>query len=95
MEIYYEINEDLLKNYEESKNINYETLQNIKEVNNDNEILKKINIINNNKKLNEQISIIFNLYNCINLNKEQLENLPKVQNIEIIENKFTTKKKDR
>ena len=24
-----------------------------------------------------------------------LENLPKVQNIEIIENKFTTKKKDR
>jgi hypothetical protein len=41
MEIYYEINEDLLKNYEESKIINYETLQNIKEVNNNNEILKK------------------------------------------------------
>ena len=93
MEIYYEINEDLLKIYEQSKNINYETIQNIKEVNNSNEILEKINIINNNKNLNEQISIIFNLYNCINLDKKQLENLPKSPNIEIIENKSPIKKK--
>ena len=44
MNIYYEINNNIIKNYE-MKNRNYQILQNIKEIDNNREIYKTLNII--------------------------------------------------
>ena len=77
-EIYYKINEDLIKNYS-SKNRNYEILQNINEINNTNIIINKLNDVNNDKDIMNKLNKIFNIYKIMNNKKEIKENIiPKV-----------------
>ena len=61
LEIYYQINNDIINKYEK-KNRNYEILQNIIEINNNN-ILDEINKINNDNDLNNKTNNILNIYN--------------------------------
>ena len=74
MEIYYDINIDILNNYS-NQNRNYETLQNVNEINIDNPILELIKDINQNKNFSSKIFNIIDLNNRISLNEEELENL--------------------
>ena len=72
MEIYYKINSYIINQYEvKNRNRNYEILQNIKEINNNN-ILEEINKINNDKDINNKINNILNIYNKM-MNKDITE----------------------
>ena len=64
MQVYYDINIDIFNNYM-NKNRNYESLQNINEINFDNTIFKLINDINQNNNFNSKIFNIIELYNKI------------------------------
>ena len=70
IEIYYEINNDILKNYEIQKR-NFYNLQNINEMSLNNQIFEEIKEINDNKNINNQILNIIYLYYKITLNKEK------------------------
>ena len=72
MEIYYDINIDILNNYE-YKNRNYETLKNINEINIKNPIIELIKDINENKNMGTNIFKIIDLYDKINSNLENLD----------------------
>ena len=74
MDLYYEINEDILNNYN-YKTRNYETLQNINEINLNNSLIEKITEINENNILTDKVYNIFDLYNKIFLDKKELQNL--------------------
>jgi surface protein len=65
MEIYYKISEEIINNYD-NKNINYEILYNINNINisNDN-IIKEINNINNDNNINNRFNKINNIYKKI------------------------------
>ena len=62
MNIYYEINNNILKNYEK-KNRNYQILQNIKQINNNNKIYKTMNDINKMTNIKDKLYNMINLYN--------------------------------
>jgi len=65
IEIYYTISNEIINNYD-NKNINYEILYNINEININNEnIIKDINNINNDKNINNKFKQINNIYNKI------------------------------
>ena len=60
MQIYYNINNDLINNFKINK-INYEILLNLQEINN-NKIIETINNINNDKNIQNKLNKIINLY---------------------------------
>ena len=76
MNIYYEINNDILKNYE-AKYRNYQLFQNIKEVYNNNEIFEALKKINNYTNIEDIIAYILNL-------KASLEKVRDLNKIKII-----------
>ena len=84
MNIYYEINNNILKNYEEN-NINYQILKNINEINN-NKIFERIKNINSYTNIKDKIQDILDLY--ININ-EKKENEITPKNIEEKSNKIS------
>ena len=67
MEIYYNIYNDIVNNYE-NKNRNYELIKSINEINNNN-IIKDLNEINNEDYIIDQFSNIINIYNKMTDNK--------------------------
>ena len=71
-EIYYKINEFILKNFL-NKDRNYEILKNINEINNCDIIINTLNDINNEKNIMNKLNKIFNIYNEMN-NKEETKN---------------------
>ena len=74
MEVYYDINIDILNNFN-YKNRNYETLQNVNEISIDNPIFGLIKEINQNRNFNSKINNIIDLFNKITFDKDELENL--------------------
>jgi len=72
MEIFYDINLDILNNYE-YKNRNYQILKNINEINVKNPIFELIKEINENKNMSSNIFKIINLYERINSDLEDIE----------------------
>ena len=62
--IYYEINNNILNNYEK-KNRNYQILQNINQINNKNEIFNKLKNINEMNNIKDKLNNIMDLYNNI------------------------------
>ena len=74
MEIYYDINIDILNNYS-YKNRNYETLQNVNEISIENPIFGLIKEINQNRNFSSKIFNIIDLYNRITFDKDELEDL--------------------
>ena len=70
---YYEINSNILKNYEES-NINYQILKNINEIDTNDKIYEKIMNINSYINKKDKIKDIFDLYININEKNEKIEN---------------------
>ena len=86
MNIYYEINNNIINNYE-AKNRNYQILQNIKQVNKNNEIFNKINNINKMINIKDKLFTIIDLYNNINSdNKIKKETNEKIQNLSVSNN---------
>ena len=65
--IYYEFNNNILKNSELQK-INYPILQNMKDLNINNEIIENLNKINHINNIKDQLLNIFDLYKNINEN---------------------------
>ena len=61
IEIYYNINDNIINSFE-VRNKNYEILQNMREINNNN-IIEEINKINNAININNKITNIINIYN--------------------------------
>ena len=85
MNIYYEINKNILQNYEEN-NINYQTLKNINEFNINNKIYEKIKNIISYTNIKDKIQDILDLYTNIEKNniKTINEKNKKFQNKETI-----------
>ena len=71
-EIYYTLNESLVKNYN-NKNRNYEFLKNINEINNSNDIIRALNDINNDKDIINKLYKVFDVYHLMN-NEEEIKN---------------------
>ena len=69
---YYEINSNILKNYEES-NINYQILKNINEIDTNDKIYEKIMNINSYINKKDKIKDIFDLYININEKNKKLK----------------------
>ena len=67
--IYYQINENILT-IGQLQNKNYYTLQNMKDIKFDDEIIKNVNKINNIKNIKEQLLNIYDLYKSINENSK-------------------------
>ena len=61
---YYEINNNILENYNVKKR-NYQNLKNIDNIDNNNEIFKKLKDINNNNDIKEKLNSILGIYNDI------------------------------
>ena len=74
MEIYYDINIDLLNNYT-YKNRNYEILQNINEISIENQIFGLLKDINKNRNFTSKIFSLVDIYNKIISHKDELEKL--------------------
>ena len=72
IELYYEINNDILKNYK-INNKNFETLQNINDISITIKLFEKINDINNNQNFKDILFNIIDIYNKINTNNENIE----------------------
>ena len=73
VDIYYEIKNNINYKYD-TKNRNFEILQNLKEINTDDSIINKINEINKNNDFYGALLDIFELYNHINLDKKDINN---------------------
>ena len=71
LQIYYEINNNIINNFV-YKNINYQVLQNINQIN-DNEIYLKLNKINKMTKIKDQIYNIIDLYEKINSENKEIK----------------------
>ena len=69
MNIYYEINSNII-NYYENKKRNYQILQNIKQINNNNAIYYSINNINKMTNIKDKLYNAIDLYNNINSEQE-------------------------
>ena len=67
MEIYYKINEDIIYNFD-SRNINYETLYNLKQIKEKNIINDLDNIINE-SSIKKKFNDIFDIYSNMNINE--------------------------
>ena len=65
LNIYYEIDKNILKNYE-AKNRNYQILQNINQISVNNEILQKLKNINEPEDIKNKIIGIIDLYDSMN-----------------------------
>ena len=95
LNIYYEINNDLINNYD-PKNRNYQILENLKEININNTIyvqLKKIKSNFNNK--NSLIDLI-DLYNNLDLHNNKMKinyNIENQKIIKLFDNKFVNNNK--
>ena len=95
LNIYYEINNDLINNYD-PKNRNYQILENLKEININNTIyvqLKKIKSNFNNK--NSLIDLI-DLYNNLDLHNNKMKIYYNIENkkiIKLFDNKFVNNNK--
>ena len=70
LNIYYEINNNILNNYDDKK-INYQAFKDINEININNEIYEKIKNINETTNLKNKIISILDLYT--NINKDNYE----------------------
>ena len=81
IEKYYNINKNIIKNYI-IKNRNYEILQNINEINNNN-IIEEINKINNDEDIKNKIINIMNIYDKM-INKDISEINKDISEINII-----------
>ena len=95
--MFYEINNELVKNYE-IKNRNYQLLNNIREINN-NDIYNSIKMINSTKNFNDKIVYMMNLYNKINIeNINQMTIIYKInkntETIRLFGDKFVRNNKD-
>jgi len=66
---YYEIIKDIINNYN-MKNINYETLSNLKEIYNNNDLIKDLKEINNDENNINKFNKIITIYNKINNSKK-------------------------
>ena len=75
MNIYYQINKEVLYNYD-VRNTNYNTLQNIKELNSNIELLTKIKETIKMKKLKDQFENALNIYDSINLKRMCISSIP-------------------
>ena len=102
MNTYYEINCHILKNYE-IKNRNYQMLQNLKEIYENDEILEYLKNINERKNINDKLSDILNLnfiFKSEDLKKVQIIYNPKIffsfheKNIKIFGNNFVKNNKN-
>ena len=82
---YYEINNNILENYNVKKR-NYQNLKNIDIIDNDDEIYKKLKDINNNNDIKEKFNSILNIYNNMQ------ENYINKQHEILIKNPFNQKK---
>ena len=86
MNIYYEINNNIINNYEK-KNRNYQVLQNIKQININNEIYNKLKNINKMTNIKDKLYNIIDFYNNIN-SDEIVKNEPIKENKEKLINKI-------
>ena len=100
MDIYYEINKDLLNNYE-MKNRNYQILQNLKEINHNNQIYTTIKKINNMNNLSDKLINMMELYNNIYNDNAKLNHMTIIykidkheNNIKLFGDKFVLNNKD-
>ena len=103
MNVYYEINNDILNSYEIRKR-NYQMLSNIKEISINNDIFEKIKNINRIDNINDKILNLFDLYNKMNLNNNDVKSVniekdyyaPKkiIENIKDIKEKKLDNKKN-
>ena len=92
MNIYYEINNNIINNYEK-KNRNYQVLQNIKQININNEIYIKLKNINKMTNIKDKLYNIIDFYNNIN-SDEIVKNEPIKENKEkLINNKLQSNNK--
>ena len=92
MKIYYDINNNILNNYQ-NKNVNYQILENINQIKN-NEIYLKLNKINKMTKIKDKISSIIDLYENINSENKEIKigDLAEKKEILINNNKNTNNK---
>ena len=93
---FYEINNNILENYD-VKRRNFQSLKNINEINDNNEIIEIIKKINNNNTLKDKISDILDLYK--DMNKDQnimtiIYNINKDNKIKLFDNYFVNKNKN-
>jgi len=71
MEIYYNINNDIMNNYNR-KNKNYEILMNINNISNNNEIIiKDINDIIKEYQIENKIKLIYKIYDKMMIKNEK------------------------
>ena len=75
---YYEINNNILENYNIKKR-NYQVLKNLNEINNIKEIIEIIKNINNNNNIKNKISNILDVYN--NMNKGRMNIMTTIYNV--------------
>ena len=93
---FYEINNNILENYD-VKRRNFQSLKNINEINDNNEIIEIIKKINNNNTLKDKISDILDLYK--DMDKAQnimtiIYNINKDNQIKLFDNYFVNKNKN-
>ena len=79
MNIYYEIFNNILNGYEK-KNRNYQILKNINEINNDNKIIEALHEINKASNIMDFFNNIFGLYNNINSDNKDIQQI-KIESI--------------
>ena len=80
MNIYYEINSDILNRYEK-QNRNYQILQNIKDININNKICETLKNINGTINIKDKLQSIIEFYNNINSNSSDIKSVnPDVSN---------------
>ena len=78
---YYEIKKDLINNFNKNER-NYETLFNLKEISNNEDIKKDLNKINNENNNKEKFKTILDIYNKINpKNNLKIQNFKKEQEL--------------
>ena len=75
---FYEINNNILENYNIKKR-NFQVLKNLNEINNNNEIIKIIKNINSNNDIKNKISNILDIYN--DMNKDKMNIMTIIYNI--------------
>ena len=93
---YYDINKGIIDNYDVKKR-NYQKLENIKEIDNNNIIFKKLKQINDEKDIKSKIIDIINLYKKINDNNiiyEINNNINVENNLELLKSQINNIKSD-
>ena len=100
LDMYYDINKDLLNNYE-MKNRNYQILHNLKEITNNNQIFTTIKKVNNMNNLSDKLINMMELYNDIYNDNAKLNHMTIIykinenkDNIKLFGDKFVVDNKD-